>query len=91
MITDTISPVHKPADKIIISDEKLLNNIKSNNVQTVARDSYDNDPEIEALDPLSKWVQRFEPHEPCMSIDQPLSEFQFNRRMCCKSFEFFFF
>ena len=53
--SDSVSPVHKQqTDKNSISEDKLILNYKNNNKQnTTSRDVYENDPEIEALDPLS--------------------------------------
>lgn len=53
MMSDVISPVHKATEKVVMTDEQLINSLKNSNAQ-IGRESYENDPEIEALDPLSK-------------------------------------
>lgn len=57
-ISDSVSPVHKQTEKNVLTDDKL-NNFSNNNKVNTNRDIYENDPEIEALDPLSRFNSVF--------------------------------
>ncbi|KAK6624038.1 hypothetical protein RUM44_010896 [Polyplax serrata] len=51
--SDSVSPVNKQSEKNTLTEEKHLSNFTNNNKQNTNRDAYENDPEIEALDPLN--------------------------------------
>lgn len=60
--SDSVSPVNKQSEKNTLTEEKHLSNFTNNNKQNTNRDAYENDPEIEALDPLSRCMFRLFVH-----------------------------